>query len=195
MRSAAEVARLKRILWPEGTEDLPSKIFAVLDGARSPEIWQRLSQGKVESHCLFRGELSPALARAAPYLVYLPSWTDFTNWLLAEGWGKNWGIFLYAGADPEALRRHFRRFLRVQDEDRRTLYFRFYDPRVWRVYLPTCDEFETEYVFGPVRQYFVEEADPTRLRVFEREKSRLRISEVSLHDNSVTTVSGADARS
>ena len=168
MRPAAEIAQLKRVLWPPGTEDLPSHIYAVLDGARSPTIWERLKQGKVEYHCLFRGELSEPLAQAAPYLVYLPSWTDFTAWLLREAWGENWGIFLYSSANLDRLRTHFRRFLRVRDESRRNLYFRFYDPRVWRVYLPTCDEFELEYVFGPVREYFVEDEDPTQLRVFAR---------------------------
>jgi hypothetical protein len=34
------------------------------------------------------------------------------------------------------MARRRRRFLRVKDED--GLVFRFYDPRVMRVYLPTC---------------------------------------------------------
>lgn len=35
-------------------------------------------------------------------------------------------------------------------------YFRYYDPRVLRVYLPACNESELQTVFGPVEGYYVE---------------------------------------
>ena len=36
------------------------------------------------------------------------------------------------------------------------VYFRFYDPRVLRVYLPTCSSSELKGVFGPVGRFVVE---------------------------------------
>lgn len=36
--------------------------------------------------------------------------------------------------------------------------FRFYDPRVLRLYLPTCTSTELEQVFGPVGTFFTEDA-------------------------------------
>ena len=47
----------------------------------------------------------------------------------------------------------------VYDEDGKPLYFRYYDPRVLRVYLPTCNESELKTVFGPVTHYWVEGED------------------------------------
>jgi len=37
--------------------------------------------------------------------------------------------------------------------------FRWYDPRVLRVYLPTCTASELRTVFGPVERYLVDRAD------------------------------------
>ena len=42
------------------------------------------------------------------------------------------------------------------DEDGKSLYFRYYDPRVFRVFLPTCDREQLGTMFGPVGRYYVE---------------------------------------
>lgn len=58
--------------------------------------------------------------------------------MVNAGWGHAWGIFVIAQTDVtlEVLFKHFRTLLRVNDEQKRTLVFRFYDPRVLRIYLP-----------------------------------------------------------
>jgi hypothetical protein len=55
-----------------------------------------------------------------------------------------------------ALRNHFRSFLRVPDETGRSLYFRYYDPRVRRDFLPESNSDELKTVFGPVISFLVE---------------------------------------
>jgi len=45
-------------------------------------------------------------------------------------------VFLRTETGIEQLRKHLRGFLRVRDEAGRRLIFRYYDPRVLRVYLP-----------------------------------------------------------
>ena len=54
----------------------------------------------------------------------------------------------------------------VYNEDGKPLYFRFYDPRVFRVYLPTCNESELEIIFGPVSRYLVESEDVGEMAEF-----------------------------
>jgi len=54
----------------------------------------------------------------------------------------------------------------VQTEDGRELYFRFYDPRVLRIFLPTCNAEEAATFFGPVRQFLVEAQDAETLLQF-----------------------------
>ncbi|MBA3805009.1 MAG: DUF4123 domain-containing protein [Acidobacteria bacterium] len=122
-----------------------------------PGLLPKLHEQRPEYECLYRGELAPDLAEVAPYLVQLEPSSDFTNWILEHGWGKHWGIFATSTVDLRAMRRHFRTFLIVHDEEGKPLYFRFYDPRVLRVYLPTCNADELKSFFGPVITYTLED--------------------------------------
>ena len=136
--------------------DLEAHVYALLDGASVPDLLIKLHAHQPEHVCLYRGDLKPDLAECAPYLVRLEEEDDFTNWVLGEGWGKHWGIFAVSPADLKALRKHFRTFLMVRNPEGRQVYFRYYDPRVLRVYLPTCNPEETGVIFGPVSSYICE---------------------------------------
>jgi hypothetical protein len=140
--------------------------FAILDGASVLDLPANLASFNPEHICLYRGELEPDLAEMAPYLVILEYNSPFTDWVLANGWGKHWGIYGAAMADLKELRRHFRMFLTVYDKDGKSLYFRYYDPRVWQVYLPSCNSGELNTVFGPVVSYLVEDENPKFGRQF-----------------------------
>ncbi len=148
-----------RHLWPPETRDTRTEVYAILDGARNEAIYPAVIGSRMLYSCLYRVPLPPVLAEAAPYLVQLIPNTPFTSWLLREGWGESWGIFLSSTASLQRLRGHFRQFLIVQDETGHSLYFRFYDPRVMRGYLPSCTKAELEYVFGPVQCFHMEAED------------------------------------
>jgi hypothetical protein len=136
------------------------QVYAVLDGAIIPDLLDRLYGLQPEFICLYRGELAPDLAEVAPYLVRLDPDDEFARWVIEEGWGKSWGVFAVSDGDMYAVRQHFRRFLIVRDPEGKPLYFRYYDPRVLRVYLPTCNADELRTVFGPLACYLLEDADP-----------------------------------
>ena len=53
--------------------------------------------------------------------------------------------------------------MRVYDDKLRPVYFRYYDPRVFRVYLPTCNREELETIFGPAVKFFAESEDADSL--------------------------------
>lgn len=57
-----------------------------------------------------------------------------------------------AHVSTRQLRLHFKKLLWVHDEQGRKLNFRFYNPRVLSVYLPTCTGEERRTVFGPVQE-------------------------------------------
>ena len=65
-----------------------------------------------------------------------------TELRLGEPWGDAWGVWARSEVAFDDVRRHMRRFLRVQGEDGRRMLFRWYDPRVLRVYLPSCTDDE-----------------------------------------------------
>ena len=144
----------------------PQGTYAVLDGARDDKIYPALASADIENLCLFLGRKAVELSNVAPYLVSLTREDPFTQWLMSSGWGKSWGIFLRASASFRELHRHFRKFLMVYDEKGSPLYFRYYDPSVLRVYLPTCNESELQILFGPVEHYYVEGKDENQLIEF-----------------------------
>ncbi len=160
--------------------DPNSSVFAVLDGASVPDLLQVLFQSKPEHFCLYIGKIEPDVAETAPYLVRLQQGVDFTEWVVREGWGKHWGIFAAADVPLPSLRHHFRRFLRVKSEEGKALYFRYYDPRVLRVYLPTCNENELELLFGPVQRYFVEGENRATMIEYSRINRKLVPRTISL---------------
>jgi hypothetical protein len=72
------------------------------------------------------------------------------------------------------MRGHFRSLLTVYDDSGRPLLFRYYDPRVLRLFLPTCNAEELKKMFGPVENYFVEDEDASKLLRFEVVSKSLR---------------------
>jgi len=149
-------------------------VYALLDGASIPALPNRLAESPEQSGCLYRGELGLDLKMTAPYLVKLHAGSELLPWLWGEGWGKNWGIFVVTPLGFEELRRHFRGFLRVRDHSGRILYFRYYDPRVLRVYLPTCNAGEIKTVFGAISRFVCEGESADE--VMELPVHRLRIT-------------------
>ena len=129
----------------------------LLRGARRgirTQLCRRCSHAhRLESVCLMPGELEPELAQAAPYLVEVPVPSPFAELFLTRGLGKHWGILATSGAGLRNLRMHFRKLLSVWGPDGKPLYFRYYDPRVLRIYLPTCNTDELPTLFGPVTAY------------------------------------------
>jgi hypothetical protein len=159
------------MLWPPGAPRGTS-VWAVLDAARDERIYTALMFSRLEYICLYSGNLPDALKRTAPYLIELGPTYTFTRPLIDRCWGNGWGVFLRIG-DASNLRHHLRSFLRVQDESGRRLIFRYYDPRVLRAYLPTCNTEELNALFGPVDSYLVEGEEGQSLIEFEFDGIRL----------------------
>jgi hypothetical protein len=143
-------------LWPAPLDEQAPRAFALLDAARDDAVYPAILAADCDWCCLYRGDAAVTMAEVAPYLVALDPASRFTSLLLEKGWGNAWGVFLTASVKMEALRAHFRRFIMVQLPNGRSAYFRFYDPRVLRVYLPTCTEEERAALFGPVERFVME---------------------------------------
>ena len=77
-------------------------MFAVLDGASAPGLLDKLYGLSPAFCCLFKGELAPDMAEVAPYLVQLEPDSEFTNWVIGQGWGNHWGIFAATDGDLRA---------------------------------------------------------------------------------------------
>jgi hypothetical protein len=170
--------RVIEAIWPSPSAANTS-VWAIVDCARDRRIYPALRTSGLDYRCLFSGRLSPEVEAAAPHLIEVAPAFTFTPKFIDMGWGNSWAVFLRI-ADPSDLRPHLRRFLRVQDESGRILFFRYYDPRVLRIYLPTCRVDELRTVFGPISSYLVEDETGRGLIEFSFDGHQLRERRIGL---------------
>ncbi|MFH1138304.1 MAG: DUF4123 domain-containing protein [Pseudomonadota bacterium] len=134
-------------------------LHAILDAAASPEVLSGVFRFGRRDNSLFRGLPEEPLADAAPYLMDFSAAEEGLNWFIDQGSGKAWGVFLVSKSSPDEIIDHFGRFISVRDENDAEMYFRFYDPRVLRVFLPTLTKSEARAFFGPVAAFMIETPD------------------------------------
>lgn len=148
------MARIEDLIWPD--ED--SIAFVAVDGANVPNLLDKLyEETGPEFECLYSGEMEPDIAEVAPYLAKLEPENEFSKWVFS-GWGDSWGIYAVVPAEMELaeVRRHFRKLNMVYGPDMKPLLFRWYDPRVLRTMLPTCNSEQLKEMFGPVKRFVLE---------------------------------------
>lgn len=161
-----------RDYWLHHLRRQSSPVFAVLDAARDPRVLPLLRE--LGGHrSLHDGEEAEELADVAPYLIELPPGRPHLERVVAEGWGRAWGIFLTSGASAELVRSHLQALLYARTEDGAARYLRFYDPRVLRAFVPVCTPPELAEVFGPIERFIVEARRPTLAHVYSRRGGEL----------------------
>jgi len=156
--------------------------YLLLDAARMSGLINEARTRNPANDSLYRGTRDEGLSAVAPYLFRFSAGQTFANWYLKQGWGRSWGVLMKSGRSLEDLAKHFRSFLLVKTETGQNLYFRFYDPRVIRVFLPTCDTTQLREFFGPVDYFLVEDEDPAFVLRFWQENGVLRTQRLGVAD-------------
>ena len=175
--AAADPSAAAKLLAEHLFYDPDLRPYAAVDGAAAKGLLALLRKHNPPHVCLYRGELPQDVAEVAPYLIELQPDEPVTQAILEQGWGKHWGIFALTRVDLREMRKHCRTFLMVNDPDGKPLYFRYYDPRVLRSFLPLCNTREAATIFGPVHSYFVEAEDGSIVKLRLHDTSRLPIGE------------------
>jgi hypothetical protein len=139
-------------------------VYFLADCARDERLYPLVQSSWLDQACLYDGDLPLEFRRVAPHLLRLERSAEETVEILELGWGDAWGVFCQSASPLDALKSHFRQFLTVRDEGGRTFFFRFFDPRVLRVYLPTCTPPELDEIFGPVEAFLLEGDGGQRMR-------------------------------
>jgi hypothetical protein len=144
------------------------RLYAVLDACDAPAIQAKVTElGTTQALCLYRGEVAPDILEVAPYLVKVDR--VLLHWLVETVWSEPWGIFVVAKLEPEAVRKHLRKFLMVKDEAGEAMYFRYYDPRVLPTFLESCNRQELDSFFGGMAAFgHAAEVDTKRGFLFQR---------------------------
>jgi hypothetical protein len=139
------------------------RIYAIIDAARDPHLARSgFEQFELERYSLFPTRTSPQMAAVAPYLVPVPfapkypfAESGFFD-LWASRFGGSAGVLLGSAAELRDVWEHLQDAFLVTDEAGSEFYFRYYDPRVLRAFLPSLEGAEARQFFGPVRRFYVE---------------------------------------
>ncbi len=130
--------------------------YVLLDAARMHGDIYQAREMNPEHICLYEGDSEKFLGAVAPWLFSFDQQSEFATWLLRNARGNSWGVFLRTEVDPQKLYQHLRKFLIVKSEEGKEMYFRYYDPRVMRVFLPTCEPPQLKEFFGPAEAFLAE---------------------------------------
>jgi hypothetical protein len=142
-------------------------LYAVLDAAQDRRVRQLCHESVDETRSLYEGAKGEGLADVAPYLVRFEEGSELLARVIEEGWGRSWGVFLTSRAPFKAVRRQLRRFLIVEGEaSRQRLYFRYYDPRVLRAFMPLATVRQKDEIFADVIDAFVAEGERGEVETF-----------------------------
>ncbi len=156
---------------------------ALLDAARlGHQIEEAKTRNKTHDS-LYRGGSQESLSGVAPHIFRFAYPTPFSTYFLKKGWGDSWGILIKSSWPLSELHKHFRKFLLVKTEDGEELYFRFYDPRVLRIFLATCDAAQIREFFGGAIDFFIaEDEDPDYALRFFHQNGILKTERFSVRD-------------
>jgi len=169
-----DAVKLKQLLFANNT-----RLYAILDGVMVAGLPDRLYRSGLTYECLVSGDLTPAMVHAAPYFVFLPPGSELADWILTDGFGKNWGIFAHSQSRVVDVRAHLRNLLNVYTEEGNAMMFRYYDPRILRKFLPTCNGGQLKALFGKVDTFFSEDESSEHLVSFQIEGDKLKQTELN----------------
>ena len=168
------------VSWPSSGIRAP-RFTAWLTGRKTPRSCPSFTKGIASSSPCIR-----ARARLS-WRASRPIWSSSTrsasfwsNWSRRDG--ETTGESIFGSCLPLAeLRRRFRQYTMVELPDGETAYFRFYDPRVFRVFIPTCNASECQSIFAGIKAFYADGSDGSSMLRF-RLKSAGQVSIETLFD-------------
>lgn len=148
---------------PAADDTQPLKLFALLDAAQIPLLPDLLDQSGLPHECLFQGDALEDMAEVAPWIVQLLPDQMFTRRLFTDPsddpgglWGSNAYVLATSSAPLATVRKHFRKFLKVQDRSGKWFFLRFYDPDHLFALLEAMAPDKGRQFMGPVAGFMMQ---------------------------------------
>lgn len=105
---------------------------------------------------LYSGQSRIELAEVSPYIGIIEKTEDFLEEMLENSSVRSSLVLLSSAEELDLVRAHLRKFLTIALESGALMYFRYYDPRILRDFLPTCDSKQLREFFGPIDAFGVQ---------------------------------------
>ncbi|MCX6270838.1 MAG: DUF4123 domain-containing protein [Bacteroidetes bacterium] len=143
-------------------------LYAIVDSARNEDVFRYFLIDNVTYRSLFQDTLDEQAFGVSGFLVGCNRESILFNWLTSQVWGSSCSIFFTSQSSFDEVFKHLQNLNRVYLEDDEVVYFRYYDPRVLRVFLPTCTQRELDIFFGEVISFMMETENTDVLTVLKR---------------------------
>ncbi len=149
--------------------------YAIIDAAKVPNLPELLENSGLNHRCLFKGNAYDELKYVAPWIVHLEDDNTFTRNLFTRSdtpwhlWDVAPGIFIRSRAALDDLWKHCRKFTRVQNEDGKWYYFRFWEPRHFGPYLTALND----NIAHTQRWFIVDGSKPVEILLLDTEDEKL----------------------
>jgi hypothetical protein len=136
----------------------------------------RLQQTYPVNVSLFKGTRDEVLFDVAPHIFLVDD-------KIKEKLGNDEDIslkqILIVESDQplKVLHDHFKEFI-YQKVNKRISYFRFWDPRVLKKFLPSCSDLQLKLFFAPIRRFLLEDEIAGFYLFFERQQNKLNSGKI-----------------
>jgi hypothetical protein len=157
-------------------------LFCLMDAVSNPHIVPHLVTAlPVPSDCLFSGSAKQDLGDQTAWLADVTDDATALETLVDEGYAKGMLSFLLSPLELKPLIRHLKRFTKVRDPEGTEHFFRFYDPKVMRQYLPVFTASQRDMFFSQIIcAIFEDTRDSTKLFRFAATDGALKSEIIDL---------------
>lgn len=125
--------------------------YLVLDGGLINDLPQNLLRMKHFAFChpLYLNTAYETIVECGPMLVETTTNVTLQK-IFKEEWHSDSGIWLESDSSDVELVEHLRSLVHVKLESGITALFRYYDPRITRLWLTTMDTLQRDHILGPI---------------------------------------------
>jgi len=150
-------------------------VYAIIDSAVDTMIDGHFESDEPQKWILYKDEKDILdLELRAPHLIQLDQENIFTQRIFEEGYGNNWGCFIFSEFRAEELSEHLKKYTKIySQEHKQDVYIRFYDPRAMGQYFPCFDKEESQEFFSKITTIMTEKVkEPHILYVYSLHEKR-----------------------
>lgn len=159
-------------------------LYALVDASHDPFIIPPTIEALTpDAECLFRGKAKEDLGDQTAWIARIDGRGPLLDWLIDEVHGRSMVSFVTSELTVSRLAVHLRKFTKSRDAKGTEHFFRFYNPKVMRQYLPVFDAVQLATFFRSISSCIVEDTrQSNRLLVMRRADGALSRREIDFGD-------------
>ncbi len=146
-----------------------NKRYYIIDAASESIEIDDLIQAYGPSVCILKSNYDGQFVDVGPHLF--GSTEKLDELMLNEKWGKGSYTLVSFTKDKQNLIQILKNNSEIVTEQDEVMFFRYYDPRILRIFLPIFDKQQLKEFFGTISEFMCEDEDPGYGLIFHLDKA------------------------